>query len=183
METKKIQLEILERLKESEKNNIYTSIINYVVDQFIKDNNLKPSIEVGKVYKREGTNVLIFVTDADKHLGYGFNGNGMWIENGKWGFESLTEATEQEWQSRLEQYAETLGYNHEEPNYECMECPNKTHKGKVNTYCTQEDGFGVIILGGLFNRLMKNGVWAKTFENSDKDKIKFQCNLFCVVCR
>lgn len=173
METKKIQLEILERLKESEKNNIYTSIINYVVDQFIKDNNLKPSIEVGKVYKREGTNVLIFVTDADKHLGYGFNGNGMWIENGKWGFESLTEATEQEWQSRLEQYAETLGYNHEEPNYKCMEYPDTTFKGKVNMYYVEHNGFGVSFLGGDCNKLMLNGVWAKTFEKSDNDKKVF----------
>ena len=170
METKKIQLEILERLKKE-----YPST-SCEVDQFIKDNNLKPSIECGKVYKDVNSSYMVYVNSYDNgfYEVWGFSSNNKWFkEESTLHPKGLTEATKQEWQSRLEQYAETLGYNHEEPNYKCLERPNKTYKGRVEEYYIDSDGFGVdFIEKYCSNVLMKNGVWAKTFENSDKDKIK-----------
>lgn len=173
METKKIQLEILERLR----CYINTFDIEVQIDNFIKDNNLKPIIEVGKYYKVNGEQTLFYVAEInDKSLYkiWGFSRNGFWqlIENCDIHSEHCEEATKQEWQSRLEQYAETLGYNHEEPNYKCLYEETNTKNGIVESYFIDSRGFGVRLGLDYYNILMKNGVWAKTFEKSDKEKIK-----------
>jgi hypothetical protein len=143
------------------------------LEQFQKQHNLiDDELEVGKWYRHKNRfNSLYFLYKKD---GFGFESYGIHLHN-EWlpnvwhrdDNENLLEVPESYVIERLTWYAEqVMKYNHEKPNYKCLILPDESEVLNGNLrYFIDNDGFCIQDISNFAtNCLMKDGVWAETFE-------------------
>ena len=155
-------------------------------EQFQKQHNLIDNeLEVGKFYKNkfnENTILFIKAKTSREYEVYGLTDNNEWINSNYLIHEfNMEEAPESYVIERLKWYAENvMKYNHEKPNYKCLFAPKVTEMGNVLEYYLDEYGKFWVRFDNKedYNLLMKDGIWAETFEVEDKNEDDFDKELF-----
>jgi len=164
---------INEWLKENQNNMLFfdRETENRIsLEQFQKQHNLiADELEVGKWYRnRFNENTILFIKDKTSrgYDVYGLTDNNDWI-NAEYPIHeyNMKEAPESYVIERLTWYAEkVMKYNHEEPNYKCLEDQSGTFDGVFKEYFIADDGDFCANFNWFYNVLMKDGEWTKTFE-------------------
>jgi len=147
-----------------------------VLKEFQKQHNLiDDELEVGKWYKNKILDGTLYFIHTKNDLGvfyYGINHKGEWSNEflPKENFDWLIEVKESYVIERLTWYAEqVMKYNHEKPNYKCL-CDGKLGEKLHNLkYYIDGNEFWVEdVINDEGSCLMKDGVWATTFEVEEK---------------
>jgi len=158
----------------------YTSTPNLMLNQledFKKQHNLiDEELEVGKWYKGKYSISRCFIKGkkGDNYICFGMYSNGDWFNDLELTHFGLELTNEQDILTRLTWYAENvMKYNHEKPNYKCLKNRYETYKGDKFSYEILDDKF-IVRFGDNANVLLKNGVWAETFEVEEKEKTSIE---------
>lgn len=165
-----VQDKRIKQLEETLTNHLMSQItdINDEVTEIIIAE--KPAFEVGNVYKDGLAMVYCTRIEDGKPFGFGFDFWGKWVEDNKysWDSDTFTEATHEEWFSRLKEEAKKRypkgtkmkclqGWN-EEPNSEWKDKAPSFHYEPHNRMLWAEK------INYFYICVMNDGKWAEIIE-------------------